>query len=486
MQRCRGLFAAHVFIVLSCSLRPRAARADGVDAGVPRAAAAPTAVPSPAHAPPAEPANTEPVPSDDAEDEDVPVRPPLGPLRNPRPPRTKTSDQGDYWTERFEPAGFPLIGGDSDIGFEFGAVGTLSYFSGGVKPYRWNMDMLLSASLKQGPAGLEVAQQNYLWQIDAPGFFGGAVRLNPEVSYNHTVNYGYFGLGDASSGETPAGNANPGRYHEWIDSIAQVRSDARIRIRDPVAVEVAVQYLFVGPQAYADSELALDSSRPSTNGAPTLHGTTPLSLPSVAAGFVYDSRDNEIFPRAGMLHELGVRFEQGFPLGGNVRYMEVGAILRGFVPIAGPIVLAGRLVGNAQVGNVPFYDLFQAGPFDQKEMPGGSAGVRGVPVGRYLGPIKVVGNIELRAMVAKFSVLGQKFSFGCDTFFDTGRVWSDYSFHSPLDGGGLGLKYGVGGGIYFLWGQAAMLRIEAAYSPDAVSENPSLPLGIYVEDGTMF
>jgi len=83
-------------------------------------------------------------------------------------------------------------------------------------------------------------------------------------------------------------------------------------------------------------------------------------------------------------------------------------------------------------------------------------------------------------------VLGQKFTFGDTLFFVTGRVWSEFSFHSPLVGSGVGLKYGVGGGIYVLWGQAAMLRIEAAYSPDAVSENPSLPLGIYVEDGTMF
>jgi len=149
-------------------------------------------------------------------------------------------------------------------------------------------------------------------------------------------------------------------------------------------------------------------------------------------------------------------------------------------------VLAGRLVLNAQTGNVPFYDLFQAGPFDMKEMPGGSAGIRGVPVGRYLGPIKAIGNVELRAMLVKFTVLGQHFALGGDAFFDTGRVWSDYTFHSPLDGKGSGLKYGVGGGIYVLWGQAAMLRIEAGYSPDAVSENPSLPLGIYVNDGVMF
>jgi hypothetical protein len=187
-----------------------------------------------------------------------------------------------------------------------------------------------------------------------------------------------------------------------------------------------------------------------------------------------------------MLHEVGARFEAGFPLDANVRYVEAGGIFRGFVPLGSTLVLAGRLVTNFQVGNVPFYDLFQAGPFDQKEMPGGSAGIRGVPVGRYLGPIKVIGNVELRAMWLQFKVLGQKFTIGNDVFFDTGRVWSNYSFRSPLDGSGLGLKYGVGAGIYVLWGQAAMLRIEAGYSPDAVSENPSLPLGIYVEDGTMF
>lgn len=177
--------------------------------------------------------------------------------------------------------------------------------------------------------------------------------------------------------------------------------------------------------------------------------------------------------------------EDGIPANAGVRYIEAGAILRGYYPI-GPLVLAGRFVANFQFGNVPFYDLFQAGPFDQKEMPGGSAGIRGVPVGRYLGPIKVIGNLEIRAMLARFTVLKQKFSIGNTVFFDAGRVWSDYSFRSPLDGSGLGIKYGIGGGIYVLWGQAAMLRIEAAYSPDAVSENASLPIGLYVNDGVMF
>jgi hypothetical protein len=413
----------------------------------------------------------------------APMRAPEGPHRafHPQP-----KDTTDYVTRRFEPAGFPLIGGDSDIGFEFGVVGTLSYFSDGVKPYRWNMDLILAASVKAGPTGPEIAQQSYLWQIDVPELWGPRVRINPEVAYTHTINYGYFGLGNASNGSPPpTGTQNPDRYYEWIESIAQVRSSMRVQLRGPLSTLFAAQYLYVAPTAYAGSVLARDIASQAPGGGPLIYGTEPVSLPSLAAGFVWDSRDSEIFPRSGMLHEVGVRGERGVPFDSGVKYLEAGGIFRGYVPL-GPAVLAARLVTNFQVGNVPFFDLFQAGPFDQKEMPGGSAGIRGVPVGRYLGPIKIIGNVELRSMFVTFSVLKQKFSLGGTVFFDTGRVWSDYSFHSSLDGTGLGLKYGVGGGLYILWGQAAMLRIEAAYSPDAVAENPTLPIGLYVNDGVMF
>jgi hypothetical protein len=400
-----------------------------------------------------------------------------------KPPRAGRDDN-DYVTPRYEPAGFPLIGGDTDIGFEFGGVGTLSYFSDGVKPYRWNMDLVLAAAVKDGPGGPDLTQQNYLWNLDVPSLWGGAIRLNPEASYSKTINYGYFGLGNSSSGVTPSSSSNAARYHEWIDQVGQVRTEMRVAMRGPFMALLALQYLYVAPTAYPGSLLQANEASPPPGYR--LYGTKSLSLPSLATGFVYDTRDNEVFPHSGMLHEVGARFEVAAPSDQEARYVEVGAILRGYVPIAGPVVAAARLVANFQAGNVPFYDLFQAGPFDQKEMPGGSAGVRGVPVGRYLGPIKLVGNVELRAMLVHFTVAKQKFTLGADTFFDTGRVWSDYTFHSPLDCCGVGLKYGVGAGMYVLWGQAAMLRIEAAYSPDAVSENPSLPVGIYVEDGTMF
>ncbi len=396
-------------------------------------------------------------------------------------------DQVDYFTRRYEPAGFPLIGGNSDIGFELGAAGTLSYFSNGTKPYAWNMDLLASTSIKGGPGGLELAQHAYLWQIDVPGLFGGGVRLNPEVAFSRTVNQGYFGLGNASNGgPAPDGTPNPARFHEFIENILRLEATARIEIQWPYYAMFAVQYHYVVPEAYSGSLLASDELRRGPSGSPYIYGARPLSLAGGTAGFLYDSRDSEIFPKKGMYHQVGLRFQEGIPLGDDVRNGEGGINLRAFVPLGGGFVLAGRFLADFQFGHVPFYDLFTAGPFQITEVPGGSAGIRGVPVGRYLGPIKVVANAELRAMLLEFTVLKQKITVGGDVFFDTGRIWSNYTFRSPLDGSGVGLKYGVGAGMYWLWGQAAIFRIEAAYSPDAVSENPSLPIGLYVEDGTMF
>jgi Omp85 superfamily domain len=440
---------AAVSFLLLALLLSRIARADAPDGGAP----APVSAPTPAPAPPVA--------------------------------QGTKGLQHDYWTRRLEPAGFPVIGGNSDIGVQFGAGGTLSYFKDGVVPYRWSMNLVLSLSVKGGSSGTEIAQQSFLWLMDIPDFLHERLRIYPEVSYQHTVNYGYFGFGNASSGTTPANNPNPERYHEWIESYAQVRPVARVRIHEPLYLLFMGQYLHVSPQIYSSSLLAQNASAPQP-GQPTVYGATALSLPSLAGGILWDSRNDEIFPQSGMLHEVGARFLQALPFDSDVRYVETGAILRGYLPLVGPLVLAGRLVVDFEVGHVPFYDQFQAGVFDQKEMPGGSAGIRGVPVGRYLGPIKVVGNIELRAMYLKLTVLKQRITLGNDVFFDTGRVWTNYTFNSPLDGSGLGLHFGLGCGFYVLWGEAAMLRIEAAYSPDAVSENPSLPLGIYVEDGTMF
>jgi outer membrane protein assembly factor BamA len=206
----------------------------------------------------------------------------------------------------------------------------------------------------------------------------------------------------------------------------------------------------------------------------------------LAGGILYDTRDNEIFPHSGAFHQIGLRAAAGLPTTTGVGYGGAGADLRWAFPLGRDTVFAFRVVADLLAGNVPFFDLFTGGPFQTYDLIGGPSGVRGVPSGRYLGRIKVASNVEIRTLPIGFRLFDVRFRVGGDAFVDTGRVWTDYTFDSPLDGHGLGLKYGAGGGLYLLWGQAALFRIELAYSPDQVAENPGFPVGIYVEDGVMF
>ncbi|HEY8091764.1 MAG TPA: BamA/TamA family outer membrane protein [Polyangiaceae bacterium] len=392
--------------------------------------------------------------------------------------------EGDYVTKRYEPAGFPIVGGDSDIGFQFGVAGTLSRFGEGVVPYEWNMDLIATASVKGVPHGVEIAQQAYLWNIDIPGLAGGKLRLNPFAQFRRTVNQGYFGLGNASSAARPAGADN--RYFEYIHEETGARLVTRYELAAPLYLLSSTAGRYVDPTPYAGSRLATDASSVAPNGSPSVVGVHALAVVSEGAGVLYDSRDSEIFTRAGWLGHVGVAFDQGFPLGAGVTFGEADVSVARYLRVGGPFVLAAHATADFKFGHVPFFELFTGGVFNPDYMIGGSASIRGVPFGRYLGQIKAVGNVELRALHARFHVLGQTMQLGNDVFFDTGRVWSDYTFRSPLDGSGVGLKWGTGLGGYLLWGQAAMFRIDVAYSPDAVSENPGFPVGIYIEDGLSF
>jgi hypothetical protein len=200
---------------------------------------------------------------------------------------------------------------------------------------------------------------------------------------------------------------------------------------------------------------------------------------------MFDTRDSEFVTRHGIFYQAGV----GGTLGStdDVAYGVAGVVLAHYAPLPGPFVFASRFVADFQFGRVPFYDLAQGGIFEPQYLLGGETGVRGVPFGRYAGRVKLVTNIEVRSTpFPRFTFFGERFRIGTTTFFDAGRVWDDYAWVSPADGYTLGLKYGIGGGLFIQWGEAAIFRIEAAYSPDAVSENPGLPVGIYVSDGLMF
>jgi hemolysin activation/secretion protein len=128
-------------------------------------------------------------------------------------------------------------------------------------------------------------------------------------------------------------------------------------------------------------------------------------------------------------------------------------------------------------GTPPFYELAR---FDDTFAIGGTNGVRGIPAQRYYGKVKVLGNVELRAEVISFHALGKPMVLGIVPFFDAGRLWADTTFHPELDGHGIGVKYGVGGGMRLQSGSAFVMRLDVAGSPDVAG------ISGYVSAGQMF
>ncbi|MCZ7582498.1 MAG: hypothetical protein M5R36_03725 [Deltaproteobacteria bacterium] len=60
--------------------------------------------------------------------------------------------------------------------------------------------------------------------------------------------------------------------------------------------------------------------------------------------------------------------------------------------------------------------------------------------------------MEFRSMVFPFTLGTQRFRLGAAAFLDGGRLWADTTRRADLDGDGVGLKYGTGGGPRLQWG----------------------------------
>ncbi|MBX3258510.1 MAG: BamA/TamA family outer membrane protein [Labilithrix sp.] len=417
-----------------------------------------------------------------ADDQKPALPPPRAAATEVEPPTKPVGETPE--TEHNEFAGAPILGGNTDIGFQIGVAATFTRASPRYIPYRWKIDGLVSASVKDGPRGTEVVQQSHDMRLDIPRAVYGKLRIMPGIFFERTVNAGYFGVGNAAPAITNPDGTVGSRY-QYVHR--EIR--ARVNLRQPLGGAHSVMYGLalrnVSPSSYAGSKLDLDSRRVDAQGQPYIRGLESLNHAVVSGGLVYDTRDNEITPHRGSFDNYALRLSGATPVRAGVYSGGANIIVRRYVPIAGPFVFAARGFVDAMVGNVPFYDLSQGGAFIPIDLPGGAQGVRGVPNGRYSGLVKVVANVEVRVTHLRFRMFGDDFRVGNNVFFDAGRVFAKYG-RDPRDGTGLGLKYGVGVGVFVVWGTAAVFRVEFAYSPDAVAANPNFPIGIYAADGQMF
>ncbi|WP_394829451.1 BamA/TamA family outer membrane protein [Pendulispora albinea] len=395
-----------------------------------------------------------------------------------KPASEKPASKDEPPPRRYEFLPVPDLGGNSDIGVELGVDFTLARFYDDARPYKWLFSGALSTSFKSDAEdGLRMVQQYHSFRLDVPNLFGGRVRVDSRVSFTRNITARYHGLGNASTvDDLPLGD-EPSRRNQYIAENVRLRSLVRVKTGTPFDAAFAAHLRYEFPTVYEGSKLAYDTRN---NG---IIGTENAVLGGLAVGAILDTRDNEFVPHQGVFYQMGVLGMVGSAE--RIAYGEASAVLSSYIPIGRFMTFASRIAGSFQFGRVPFYDLHEGGVFNRQPMLGGERGGRGVPEARYAGHAKIIANYELRTtFIPAIHVIGRKLQIGTTTFLDAGRVWNNFD-SSASDGPTPGIKYGFGGGFFFVWDRSSVFRVEIAHSPS--DHDPSeFPLAYYIANGLTF
>ncbi|KIG12736.1 hypothetical protein DB30_01094 [Enhygromyxa salina] len=479
--------------------------------------------PAPAPAPVAEPAAAADPKAEQAES---------GKRKNKRKKQRRAADDPN----RLESGVLPAVSYDIDLGLGFGALVTLAKFHPDYQPFRWRLEILLNATVKNTPGvGLRLPFHDDYIKADFPGLWGGRLRINTQLRFRRFTNHGWHGIGNATQALAPWEDIDPDadpdgfaaarRYHQY-DRIypmldfntrlilwdrSRVGADARrpcgpkrsercpphayrgvagaVEHKQRLEALVGTSFAYNVINPYPDTKLSedLELSQTDSDDGDTLrdllHGTRNHAVWTLNLGLLYDTRDHEFVPTRGSFTELSGRFSPGVDQGLTFGQLFLGTAV--FVPLYGEyLVLATRGALDYLVGKPPLYELGQFGVLVQRDGPGGSWSIRGVPRQRYFGKQKALVNLELRSMFYRFNISNQRFGLGALAFVDAGRVWTDYKPRTldglDIDGSFEDIKVGVGGGLRITWGETLVIRVDPAYSP--TDEN----FGFYIDIGQMF
>lgn len=420
--------------------------------------------------------------------------------------RKEKKSKGPPKPERIEVGALPALSYDTDLGLGFGLIASVARFSPGYRPYRWRLELLLSANAKRAPGkGIEVPFHDDYLNMDFPGLAGDRLRITARVGFRKFANTGYYGFGNDSAAEEPWTGLDPDenlkayqaarRYHRFDHIYPLLLFNARVKLWDRSSVlqrrriealfGLNTTYNIVRPYPTSKLEHDIAETQTDTPDAKTLgnllQGTEPHTLMVLSVGALFDTRDHEYTPTRGTFTEVSVRASPGVQLG--MRYAGFTLNSAWFKSLVGEYLsFAVRGVADVIVGDAPFYELTRFGALMPRDGPGGGWSLRGVPRQRYAGKIKLIQNLELRSMFWKFTIKKSRFAVGAVAFLDAARIWAD--LHRTELGGenidGGSFKLGTGGGLRVRWGETFLVRFDGAYSPTDKST------GFYVDVGHVF
>jgi outer membrane protein assembly factor BamA len=389
------------------------------------------------------------------------------------------SAEPDPMARKTELGGVPLLGGDSDIGFGGGALGSLTWLEPGYRPYRRRLEAGGIATFKRVSGAWEAPYQDFYLLWTDPHLVRDRLRLELRPSYTGEANQLYYGIGNGTAAPErgPAGQSEQdyfqyGRLHPTL--LARLRAT----IGGGFFAQTGIALTYNRIDIHPESKLEIDVNAADAPMRGSFRGSDEHAVALFEYALVYDTRDDETATHEGAHHQMKLRLSPGGSTAFPYRYGQFNVIARFYTtPVPRWLTFAARVVGDAQFGDPPFYEMAR---YEDTFAVGGGKGVRGVPAQRYYGKVKAFANLEARSEVLSVRVGAKDYSLGVVAFVDGGRVWADWSYRPELDGTGIGLKWGVGGGLRFQQGSAFVVRGDVAWSPDA------RPIGAYFTAGQLF
>lgn len=390
------------------------------------------------------------------------------------------------------------IGGpsfDIDTGLQIAGFVHIAQFRKGVFPYLWRLRFTFKFSIRSLPDGFEFPVHDYVLRMDMPGLVNNRLRAQLRAGFS-TVIAQYYGLGNAAGGERTwkqydrdtqkdlyigaLRNYQYRRTSPYASGILRWKLAKSWSLFGSLLYDYNIIELYKKSVLQRDTDLSRASDQPNTAQRKLLYGTSDHSLLRFNLGLLWDTRVDEFAPSRGWFHELSIRWSPGAVLGQRYSFFGLNGTFRFYASLwKEHLVVAFRGVADMLWGQVPFYLLADVGGLNRGGFSG-NRGVRGVRLQRYHGKAKVFGNLELRAKVIRFPIGKSSLSIGLTAFFDAGRTWLDYGHFSALDGEGLGIHLGTGGGLRVQWGKSLIIRFDIAWSPDAD------PIGFYFDLGHVF
>jgi Omp85 superfamily domain len=372
----------------------------------------------------------------------------------------------------------PVAGGDSDVGIGVGEVADLARLDPAYRQYRWRLESGAFITFKlRDQNRVIIPYQDYYLVLSLPDLTASRrLRLDIRPSFTNESTLKFYGIGNAAPlppAGLPVEDSEYGRMHPTLSV------EARYRVYERFYVLAGSIYTHNWLTVRPTSLLAQAQSSPSPEVRGIVGTFGPHGVEVLEAAAEYDTRDNETVTRSGQFHTALFRIS---PRNGTwlpYAYERVTLTARFYTtPVRRWLTLSFRLASDTLLGNPPFYELAR---FDETAAIGGGRAVRGVPAQRYYGKVKLFENLEARSDLLPFTFRGKHMVLGAALFADAGRSWTELGKRHPdLDGTGLGLKYGLGGGLRLQEGETFVVRADVAWSPDA------RPVGAYFAAGEIF